>query len=61
MIAGAVIVARHITTTSVLSDIREPVTDNQLGFATAVEGFANGRDALSKYPEIAHWLATRKT
>ena len=43
-----------------LLSVRPPRTDGQRAFAAAATAFAaaRGQDALQKYPQIAHWLAT---
>jgi phospholipase C len=45
-----------------LADVRRSLTPNQTAFARGLEGFAtaHGARALDRYPQIAHWLATRK-
>jgi phospholipase C len=50
-----------LSTTVLLSDLREPLTDAQKAFAGALEAFAKdqGHAALEKYPQVAHWLANR--
>src|SRR5262245_49733808 len=49
-----------ITVAAPLVSIRAPRTDGQRAFAAATSAFAadRGQDALQKYPQIAHWLAT---
>ena len=44
-----------------LVSVRQPQTDGQKAFAAATSAFAGarGQDALQKFPQIAHWLATR--
>ncbi len=50
-----------LSTSVVLSDLREPLTEGQKAFAAALEAFAKdqGHAALEKYPQVAHWLANR--
>jgi phospholipase C len=49
-----------ITGAAALASVRPPQTHGQRSFAAAASAFAaaRGQDALQKYPEIAHWLAT---
>jgi phospholipase C len=49
-----------IAATAPLVSVRPPRTDGQRSFAAAASAFAaaRGQDALLKYPQIAHWLAT---
>jgi phospholipase C len=45
-----------------LADVRRSLTPSQTAFAQGIDGFAtaHGAKALDRYPQIAHWLATRK-
>ena len=49
-----------IAGTAPLVSVRPPQSDGQRSFAAGAAAFAGarGQQALEKYPQIAHWLAT---